>query len=76
MLNNIQKIFQEEARAILNIPVNDSFDKAIQIVYKHVHHNTGKVITSGMGKAGQIAVNIATCQFFSYTFAETDNAGF
>ncbi len=60
MLNNIQKIFQEEARAILNIPVNDSFDKAIQIIYEHVHINTGKVITSGMGKAGQIAINIAT----------------
>jgi arabinose-5-phosphate isomerase len=60
MLNNIQKIFQEEARAILNIPVNESFDKAIQMVYEHVHNNTGKVITSGMGKAGQIAINIAT----------------
>lgn len=60
MLKNIHDIFQEEARAILSIPVNDSFEKAIQLIYEHVHKNTGKVITSGMGKAGQIAINIAT----------------
>jgi arabinose-5-phosphate isomerase len=32
----------------------------LNIIYEHVHVKKGKLIVSGMGKAGQIAVNIAT----------------
>ncbi len=56
----IRLLLQQESEAILNIPVTDAFEKAIALIVKQVHQNKGKVVTSGMGKAGQIAMNIAT----------------
>ena len=32
----------------------------MNLIVEHVHHSGGKMVTSGMGKAGQIAMNIAT----------------
>ncbi len=60
MSKTIQTIFEAEAKAIGNIPINQSYEKALDLIYKQIHENCGKVITSGMGKAGQIAINIAT----------------
>lgn len=60
MKEEIKKVIQAEAQAILNIPVNDSFEKALDVIYDAVHVRHGKLVVSGMGKAGQIAVNIAT----------------
>jgi arabinose-5-phosphate isomerase len=60
MNSEIKKLFQAEASAILNIPVSENFIKAVDLIYKAVHINKGKLVTSGMGKAGQIALNIAT----------------
>jgi arabinose-5-phosphate isomerase len=60
MEEKIRKIFNTEASAINNIPVTEEFAKAIEIIHQHVHQKQGKLITSGMGKAGQIAHNIAT----------------
>lgn len=60
MNNEIKKIFQQEAEAILNIPITNAYSEAIELINEHVHLNDGKLITSGMGKAGQIANNIAT----------------
>lgn len=60
MKDDILAIIKSEAQAILNIPVNDNYQKAIDIIYHQVHKLNGKVIASGMGKAGQIAVNMAT----------------
>lgn len=57
---DIKAILEHEANAILNIPVNDSFKKAVDLIYEQVHVLKGKVVASGMGKAGQIALNIAT----------------
>ena len=57
---NIIKLLQQEADAILNIPVSDEFEKAIALIVEQVHIKKGKLVTSGMGKAGQIAMNIAT----------------
>lgn len=59
-MENIRQIFAHEANAINNIPVTEDFEKAIDIVYQKVHVEGGKLIVSGMGKAGQIAQNIAT----------------
>lgn len=53
-------IIRREADAILNIPVDESFEKAVRLIHLHVHQKGGKLITSGMGKAGQIALNMAT----------------
>ncbi len=58
--NEIEQILRHEAEAVLNIPVTDGFGKATEILHRQVHQLGGKVIMSGMGKAGQIAVNIAT----------------
>ncbi|HOP57936.1 MAG TPA: SIS domain-containing protein [Bacteroidales bacterium] len=60
MKEKILQIFEKEAIAIRNIPVDDIFEKATELIYKHVHSLQGKLITSGMGKAGTIANNIAT----------------
>lgn len=60
MEKKIREIFEKEAAAIKNIPVTDSFSIAIDIIYECVHRKKGKLVTSGMGKAGQVADNIAT----------------
>jgi arabinose-5-phosphate isomerase len=60
MKEKVKKIFEAEAAAILNIPVTDGYDKAIELIYDRVHLRRGKLVTSGMGKAGQIAHDIAT----------------
>jgi len=60
MKDTIRKVIEHEAQAILNIPVKDDFVKAIEIIYRQVHEKKGKLVASGMGKAGQIAANIAT----------------
>ena len=60
MKNKIKKVLEHEAQAILNIPVNDSIEESVKLIHKHVHEKGGKLIVSGVGKAGQIAVNIAT----------------
>ena len=57
---DIREILKQESDAILNIPVTDVYSQVTDLIYKHVHQSDGKVITSGMGKAGQIAMNIAT----------------
>jgi arabinose-5-phosphate isomerase len=60
MLNEIKDLFLYEARAVENIPVTDAYAKALDLIYQSVHQNGGKVVVSGMGKAGQIATAIAT----------------
>jgi arabinose-5-phosphate isomerase len=56
----IRSILEHEAEAILNIPVSDVYEKAVALILEQVHQKKGKLVTSGMGKAGQIAQNIAT----------------
>jgi len=60
MLDDIKNLFLQEAQAIMNIPVNETYTGALDAIYHSVHCNGGKVVVSGMGKAGQIAVSIAT----------------
>ena len=58
--NDMLSILRKEAQAILDIPVSDAYDRAVELIVEHVNRRGGKLITSGMGKAGQIAMNIAT----------------
>ncbi len=58
--DSMREILQAESRAIAAIPVTDSYDRAVELIIEHVHRRSGKLVTSGMGKAGQIAMNIAT----------------
>lgn len=60
MIDKIREIFNNEATAIKNIPVTKSFEAAVGLIHRHVHQKNGKLVTSGMGKAGQIAHDIAT----------------
>jgi len=59
MKDNIKEIIRLEIEAIKNIPINDSFESAVDIIKSQVHDLGGKVVVSGMGKAGQIGINIA-----------------
>ena len=58
--NEIRSILEHESSAILNIPISDAYSRAIDLIVEQVNQKKGKLVTSGMGKAGQIAQNIAT----------------
>jgi len=60
MKETIRQVIEHEAQAIRNIPVSDGMIDAIELIHKQVHVKKGKLVTSGMGKAGQIALNMAT----------------
>ena len=60
MKDSINELLRKEAEAVLNIPVTDAFEEAVNLIVEQVHCKKGKLVTSGMGKAGQIAMNIAT----------------
>lgn len=60
IIEEIKTILAIESEAVKNIPVTREFEKAVELIYHQVHINKGKLITSGMGKAGQIAINMAT----------------
>ncbi|MDE5685592.1 MAG: SIS domain-containing protein [Paramuribaculum sp.] len=57
---SMQAILAAESKAIAEIPYTEGYDKAVQLIVEHVAGRGGKLVTSGMGKAGQIALNIAT----------------
>ena len=58
--DSMRKILEAESKAIMAIPVTDDYEKAVNIIVERVSRRGGKLITSGMGKSGQIAMNIAT----------------
>lgn len=63
-MNEIQEsmrdILAAESKAIAEIPYSEDYNKAVGLIVEHVHKRGGKLVASGMGKAGQIAMNIAT----------------
>lgn len=60
MIEEIHNLIKHEAEALMHIPVSDQYEKAIELIGQRVHSLGGKLVASGMGKAGQIALNIAT----------------
>lgn len=56
----MREILEAESHAVASIPVTADYEKAVKLIVSHVAERGGKLITSGMGKAGQIAMNIAT----------------
>lgn len=60
IIEEVKELLRRESEAVLNIPVTEEFQKAVDLIYTKVHQEGGRIITSGMGKAGQIADNIAT----------------
>lgn len=59
-MQTMREILDAESRAVAQIPVTEAYGRAVDLIVEHVHKLCGKLITSGMGKAGQIAMNIAT----------------
>ncbi|MBD5233389.1 MAG: SIS domain-containing protein [Bacteroidales bacterium] len=57
---SMRDILRAESEAILAIPVSDAYNQAVEAIVERVHRRGGKLVTAGMGKAGQIAMNIAT----------------
>ncbi|MDR1919570.1 MAG: SIS domain-containing protein [Tannerellaceae bacterium] len=70
VIDDIRQILKQEAEAVMNIPVTEDYQKAVELIVEYVHTKAGKLITSGMGKAGQIAMNMAT------TFSSTGTPAF
>jgi arabinose-5-phosphate isomerase len=60
MKEEMQNIIEAEIEAIRNIPFDGSIEAAVECILQQVHQEGGKVVISGMGKAGQIGINIAT----------------
>ncbi len=56
----IRRILEKEAEAIRSIPVSSEYDEVVELIYDKVHQRGGKIIASGMGKAGHVANHMAT----------------
>lgn len=59
-ISDLRRILQAEAEAVKNIPLSDAYAHAVELIVTHTRGLGGKVVVSGMGKAGQIGMNIAT----------------
>jgi len=68
--DEISCILEQEAEAVRNIPISAKYEEAVSLITDHIHKREGTLITTGMGKAGQIAMNIAT------TFSSTGTPSF
>lgn len=60
LIDDLKTILRQEAEAVLNIPVSQGYEEAVSLIVNHVHKQQGTLIISGMGKAGQIGMNMAT----------------
>lgn len=58
--DTIKSIIEAESQAILNIPITNAYDEAVALIVEQVNRKGGKLVISGMGKAGQIGANMAT----------------
>jgi len=56
LLSRAREIINAEANALQNIPLDENFVEAVEII----HQCKGKIITTGMGKAGIIAHKTAS----------------
>ena len=56
---HMRALLAAESRAVASIPVTEGYARAVELI-AGLQQSGGKLITSGMGKAGQIAMNIAT----------------
>ena len=55
ILERIQYVMNAEAKAIQSVEITQAFEKAVRLLISH----RGKVLTTGMGKAGLIAEKFA-----------------
>ena len=60
IIEDVKSIIEKEANAVSCIPVTEVYEQAVDLIIRQVRELGGTLIISGMGKAGQIAMNIAT----------------
>ncbi len=60
VIQTMRSILKAESEAVAAIPVTEDYGRAVEAIVEHVHRRGGKLVSAGMGKAGQIAMNIAT----------------
>jgi arabinose-5-phosphate isomerase len=58
--DEIKRVLDQEAEAIRSIPISTEYDEVVELIYEKVHQRGGKIIASGMGKAGHVANHMAT----------------
>lgn len=58
--DEIRRVLDQEAEAIRTIPVSTQYDEVVELIYERIHQKGGKIIASGMGKAGHVANHVAT----------------
>ena len=56
----IRRVLDMEAEAIRSIPISTQYDDVVELIFERVHLKGGKIIASGMGKAGHVANHMAT----------------
>lgn len=56
---DIERVLSREADAIRAIPITEAYGRVIDLIVDRIHGKGGKVIASGMGKAGHVANHIA-----------------
>ena len=56
----IRRVLDQEADAIRSIPISTQYDEVVELIFERVHQKGGKIIASGMGKAGHVANHMAT----------------
>jgi arabinose-5-phosphate isomerase len=59
-VEELKGLVQKEIEALKRIPVDETLLNAVDLIHQQVHLKKGKVVIAGMGKAGQIGMNMAT----------------
>lgn len=57
---DIFSLIQQEAQAILAIPQDNPFEAVVEVICRQVQEQDGKVMVSGIGKAGHIGMKFAS----------------
>lgn len=60
VIQTMRSILKAESEAVAAIPVTEDYGRAVEAIVERVHRRGGKLVSAGMGKAGQIAMKIAT----------------
>lgn len=58
--DEIRRVLDQEADAVRSIPISSDYDEVVELIFERVHLRGGKIIASGMGKAGHVANHMAT----------------
>ena len=46
MIESIKDLLQKEAQAVLNIPITDAYEKAVNLIIEQIHIKKGKLAVS------------------------------